>query len=88
MSGQLGERMDGTISDDFAEQAREARVNITTILGEAEMTPTTSSAIGRTRSGADGPRLRAHPGPSRRHRSTAQAAVPRFALRRIRSKAC
>jgi enamine deaminase RidA (YjgF/YER057c/UK114 family) len=37
MSGQLGERPDGTISDDFAEQARQIWVNIKTILGEAEM---------------------------------------------------
>jgi 2-iminobutanoate/2-iminopropanoate deaminase len=37
MSGQLGERPDGTISEDFTEQARQIWVNIKTILGEAEM---------------------------------------------------
>jgi|SRR5262245_47617708 len=37
MSGQLGERPDGTISDDFAEQARQVWVNIKAILGEAGM---------------------------------------------------
>jgi enamine deaminase RidA (YjgF/YER057c/UK114 family) len=37
MSGQLGERPDGTISDDFTEQARQIWLNIKTILGEADM---------------------------------------------------
>jgi enamine deaminase RidA (YjgF/YER057c/UK114 family) len=37
MAGQLGERPDGTISDDFAKQARQIWVNIKTILSEAEM---------------------------------------------------
>jgi enamine deaminase RidA (YjgF/YER057c/UK114 family) len=37
MAGQLGERPDGTISDDFTEQARQIWSNIKTILNEAEM---------------------------------------------------
>ena len=37
MSGQLGERPDGTISDDFSEQARQIWTNIKTILSEAGM---------------------------------------------------
>jgi enamine deaminase RidA (YjgF/YER057c/UK114 family) len=37
MSGQLGERPDGTISDDFTEQARQIWINIKTVLSEAEM---------------------------------------------------
>jgi enamine deaminase RidA (YjgF/YER057c/UK114 family) len=37
MAGQLGERPDGTVSDDFAEQARQIWRNIKTILSEAEM---------------------------------------------------
>jgi 2-iminobutanoate/2-iminopropanoate deaminase len=37
MAGQLGERPDGTISDDFSEQARQIWTNIKTILSEAEM---------------------------------------------------
>jgi 2-iminobutanoate/2-iminopropanoate deaminase len=37
MSGQLGARPDGTVSDDFTEQARQIWTNIKTILSEAEM---------------------------------------------------
>jgi enamine deaminase RidA (YjgF/YER057c/UK114 family) len=37
MSGQLGERPDGTISDDFTEQARQVWINIKAILAEGEM---------------------------------------------------
>lgn len=37
MAGQLGERPDGTISDDFTEQARQIWTNIKTILSEATM---------------------------------------------------
>ena len=37
MAGQLGERPGGSISDGFAEQARQIWTNIETILSEAEM---------------------------------------------------
>jgi 2-iminobutanoate/2-iminopropanoate deaminase len=37
MAGQLGERPDGTISDDFTEQARQIWTNIEAILSEAKM---------------------------------------------------
>jgi len=37
MSGQLGERPDGTISSDFTEQARQIWTNIKAVLSEAEM---------------------------------------------------
>jgi 2-iminobutanoate/2-iminopropanoate deaminase len=37
LSGQVGERVDGSISDDFTEQARQTWVNIKAILAEAGM---------------------------------------------------
>src|SRR6188768_1271738 len=37
MAGQLGERPDGTISDDFTEQACQIWTNIKAILSEAQM---------------------------------------------------
>jgi len=37
MSGQLGERADGSISDDFTEQARHVWINIKAILTEGDM---------------------------------------------------
>ena len=37
MSGQLGERTDGSISEDFSEQARQIWVNIGALLAEAGM---------------------------------------------------
>ncbi|MFM9844656.1 MAG: RidA family protein [Dongiaceae bacterium] len=37
MSGQLGERADGSISEDFTEQARQVWINIRAILAEGQM---------------------------------------------------
>ena len=37
MSGQLGERPDGTIAGDFGEQARQIWININAILAQAKM---------------------------------------------------
>lgn len=52
MSGQLGERADGSISDDFAEQARQIWINIKAILAEggmgvADIVKVTSYIVGR-----------------------------------------
>lgn len=52
MSGQLGERPDGSISADFTEQARQAWINIKAILAEGEMSvadivKVTSYIVGR-----------------------------------------
>jgi enamine deaminase RidA (YjgF/YER057c/UK114 family) len=52
MAGQLGERADGSISDDFSEQARQAWINIKAILAEggmsvADIVKITSYIVGR-----------------------------------------
>lgn len=52
MSGQLGERADGSISADFAEQARQIWINIKAILAEggmsvADIVKVTSYIVGR-----------------------------------------
>jgi 2-iminobutanoate/2-iminopropanoate deaminase len=52
MAGQLGERADGSISNDFSEQARQAWINIKAILAEggmsvADIVKVTSYIVGR-----------------------------------------